>query len=156
MFAEAMSQLSGQFLVAGTSLDRDVCEKVLAARVAVLLALAGVLALSGIHYRHGHGLLLRALLGPLPIGLYPGMDGFAVAFFLLIFLYITVFKPLDIYRSMFGVNTPLACYSSGSLDFNKQFLDNNIVAMPIVFLIAWAVSKGTAKFSDKHLSLRWH
>jgi SSS family solute:Na+ symporter len=183
MFAAAMSTLSGQFHAAGTSLGRDVYEKGLAARVTNVLlvnrlaALVSVLLAMACAFVLPESIIAKAtafFFGLcsatfLPVfilgltwkgvtkagGIASMLGGFAVSFFLLMFLHTPVSKPLGICKAMFGVDTLLSGYAPGTTGFNMQFLDPNIVAMPVAFIIAWAVSMGTAKFDEKHLQKCW-
>lgn len=83
------------------------------------------------------------------------LGGFAVSFFLLMFLHTPASKPLGICKALFGVDTLLSGYAPGSTGFNMQFLDPNIVAMPLAFLIAFLVAQSSAKFEEAHVKHCW-
>ncbi|CAO0822531.1 hypothetical protein DFAR_3150011 [Desulfarculales bacterium] len=83
------------------------------------------------------------------------LGGFAASFFLLMFLHTPAFTPMGICKAMFGVDTLLAGYAHGSIGFNMQFLDHNIVAMPEALLIVLLVAMNTTKFETAHISPCW-
>ncbi len=183
MFAASMSTLSGQFHAAGTSLGRDFYEKGLAARVSNVLtvnrlaALVSVLVAMGCAFILPESIIAKAtafffglcsatFLPMFILGLYwknmtragaiaSMLGGFAISFVILMFFHTGVSKPLGICKAIFGVDSLLASQAPGSFWFNMQFIDPNIVAMPLAFLIALAVSNSSAKFEDKHLQACW-
>jgi SSS family solute:Na+ symporter len=183
MFAAAMSTLSGQFHAAGTSLGRDLYEKGMGAKVSNVLTINRLAALVAVLLSMGcafilpesviakataffFGLCSATFLPMFILGLtWKGMTkaaaiasmlgGFAVSFFLLMFLHTPVSKPLGICKALFGVDTLLAGHAPGTMGFNLQFLDPNIVAMPVAFLIALLVAMSSAKFEESHINHCW-
>ncbi len=183
MFAAAMSTLSSQYHVGGTSLGRDFYERgmgtvggneitITRAGVAITIVVTmiwglwlppSIIALATAFF---FGLCAASFLPAYLLGLYwKGMTragamtsmvgGFAVSFFFLLFVHKKEAAALGICKAVFGVNTLAAFYPKGSGLWLMQFTDPNIIALPVAFILAVVVSLFTAKPDEKHLELCW-
>ncbi len=183
MFAAAMSTLSSQYHVGGTSLGRDFYERglnvhggnslgITRAGVAItvvvtlvwgLLLPPSVVALATAFF---FGLCAASFLPAYFLGLYwQGMTragaifsmvgGFCVSFFFLLFVHIKEAAALGLCKSMFGVDSLALLAQKGSGMWLLQFTDPNIIALPVSFILAVVVSLLTPKMDPRHLKLCW-
>lgn len=182
MFAAAMSTLSSQYHVGGTSLGRDFYERGLRGRgnpmsitragvaitVVVTLIWGLVLPPSIIARATAFffGLCGAAFLPAYLLGLYwKGMTragaavsmvgGFAVSFFYLLFVHTKESAAIGLCKSMFGVDSLAKLAAEGSGWQLLQFTDPNIIALPISFILAVLVSLATPKMEAKHIEHCW-
>lgn len=183
MFAAAMSTLSSQFHVGGTSLGRDFYERGLGKKAAneVMLNQAGIGVTILITLIWGKylpesiiapatafffGLCAAAFLPAYVLGLYwKGMTkigavvsmagGFAASMFYLLFVHTKESQAIGLCKSMFGVDSLAMLAEKGSAGFMMQWVDPNIVALPVSFILAVVASLLTRKMDDEHLNLCW-
>ncbi len=182
MFAAAMSTLSSQYHVGGTSLGRDFYERGLrgggnsmsitragvAITVVVTLIWGLVLPPSIIARATAFffGLCAAAFLPAYLLGLYwKGMTraaavismvgGFAVSFFYLVFVHTKESAAIGLCKAMFGVDSLAKLADKGSAWQLLQFTDPNIIALPIAFILAVVVSLATPKLEAKHIEHCW-
>lgn len=179
MFAAAMSTLSSQYHVGGTSLSRDIWENVrgkagsvLSSRLGVTLTVLAALAWAWIlpasviarATAFFFGLCAAAFLPAYCLGLYwKGMTkagaivsmvgGFATSMFWLLFVHLKESKAIGLCQSIFGMDSLAAGAAKGSTLWLMQWVDPNVVALPISLALAVAVSLGSAKMREEHVSL---
>lgn len=183
MFAAAMSTLSSQYHVGGTSLGRDFWERGLAMRggssltvnrlgvaATIIITLVWGLVLPGSVIARAtaffFGLCAAAFLPAYLLGLYwKGMTragaivsmvgGFAVSFFYLLFVHTAEAKAVGLCNLLFGVDSLAMLAAPGSTAWLLQYTDPNIIALPISLVLAVVVSLATAKNSPEHLARCW-
>ncbi len=182
MFAAAMSTLSSQYHVGGTSLGRDFYERGLrgggneialtrigvAVTVVVTLIWGLVLPPSVIARATAFffGLCAAAFLPSYLLGLYwKGMTragavasivgGFAASFFYLLFVHTKESAAIGLCKAMFGVDSLAQYAAKGSGWWLLQFTDPNIIALPISFILAVVVSLASPKLEAEHLERCW-
>ena len=184
MFAAAMSTLSSQYHVGGTSLGRDFYEQGLASTSggnAVLITRLGVAVTIVVTLIWGlvlppsiiarataffFGLCAASFLPAYFLGLYwKGMTragaivsmvgGFAVSFFYLLFIHTKESKAIGLCKAIFGVDSLAHLYPAGSWQWLMQFVDPNIVALPLSLILAIVVSWLTPKMAPEHLERCW-
>lgn len=183
MFAAAMSTLSSQFHVGGTSLGRDFVERGLNKKNAneVLITKIGIIVTIVITLLWGKflppqviaratafffGLCAAAFLPAYVLGLYwKGMTkagaissivgGFAVSMFYLLFIHTKEAAAIGLCKAMFGVDSLAQLAVPMTKLFMLQWVDPNIVALPVSFVLAIGVSLFTRKVEDNHLNLCW-
>lgn len=183
LFAAAMSTLSSQYHAGGTGLGRDFYGKAIGGErwsevsmtkigiaLSILLALlvSAVLPGSIVAFATAFffGLCASSLLPMFILGLYwKGMTragaiasmvgGFSLSFFYLLFVHGTEARGLGLCKALFGVDTLVSGFAPMSFMWKLQFVDQNLVALPISFLLAWLVSLYTKPFDNKHLELCW-
>jgi SSS family solute:Na+ symporter len=183
MFAAAMSTLSSQYHVGGTSLGRDVYEKgtswgggneVLVNRVGVAVTIlvtliwglvlpASVIALATAFF---FGLCAAAFLPSYLLGLYwkrmtrtgavsSMVGGFVASFFWLLFVHTRESAAIGLCQSVFGVDSLAMNSTQGSTLWMLQFVDPNIIALPISFILAWLVSLFSKPMEPDHIAQCW-
>jgi len=183
MFAAAMSTLSSQYHVGGTSLGRDFYERGIGVvggneltitRIGVGITIVvtliwglalppSIIALATAFF---FGLCAAAFLPAYLLGLYwRGMTragavvsmvgGFAVSFFFLLFVHKKEAAALGICKAVFGVDSLALLAQKGSAWWLLQYTDPNIIALPVSFILAVVVSLFTAKMDEDHLKLCW-
>ena len=183
MFAAAMSTLSSQYHVGGTSLGRDFYEKGMAVTsgnevtitrvgvgvtivVTIIWGLAlppSIIALATAFF---FGLCAAAFLPAYLLGLYwKGMTrkgaiasmagGFIVSFFFLLFVHGKEAAALGFCQALFGVDSLALLAQKGSSLWLLQYVDPNIIALPVSFILAAAVSLATPKLESEHLKRCW-
>lgn len=183
MLAAAMSTLSGQYHVGGTSLGRDFFEQSLgynrrgsitinrAGVVATIIAAliwAWVLPESIIAYATAFffGLCAASFLPAYVLALYwKGMTragalasmvgGFVFSMFWLLFIHEKEAKGLGLSQALFGKATLVADAAKDSWVFALQWVDPNVVALPLSFVLAVGISLASAKLSDEHVAYCW-
>jgi SSS family solute:Na+ symporter len=181
MFAAAMSTLSSQYHVGGTSLGRDFYEKglrfgganvVTVNRIGVFVTVLVtmiwglVLPISVIARATAFffGLCAAAFLPSYFLGLYwKGMTragaiasmvgGFGISFFYLLFVHTKESKAIGLCNSMFGVDSLALWAEPGSTAWLLQFTDPNIIALPISFILALLVSWFSTGFDSRHINI---
>ena len=183
MFAAAMSTLSSQYHVGGTSLGRDLVEKALGTSkehsiainkigviitVATALLWAYVLPMSVIARATAFffGLCAASFLPSFVFALYwRGMTragaissmigGFCVSMFWLVFVHAKEAKALGLCEWITGHSTLVAGAPQGSWIWLLQWVDPNVVALPISFTLAVGVSLVSNGFDSRHLEYCW-
>ncbi|MBU4382966.1 MAG: sodium:solute symporter family protein [Proteobacteria bacterium] len=183
MLAAAMSTLSSQFHVGGTSLGRDFYEKGLASGgrgelrmsrlgvgITILVTLVwglllppSIIALATAFF---FGLCAASFLPAYFLGLYwKGMTrlgavvsivgGFATSFFFLLFVHTKESAAIGLCKATFGVDSLAQSAAQGSGWWLLQFTDPNIIALPVSLILAVVVSLASPKMDQKHLQLCW-
>lgn len=180
MFAAAMSTLSSQYHVGGTSLARDIFNKrqntgtlsrsqigvfltIIAVVVWAWILPASVIARATAFF---FGLCAATFLPMYFLGLYwKGMTkagavasmvgGCGMSMFWLLFIHLKEAKVVGLSQALFGKVTLVADATVGSWVWLLQWVDPNVVALPMSFLLAVTVSLATSKMEEKHLELCW-
>jgi SSS family solute:Na+ symporter len=179
MFAAAMSTLSSQYHVGGTSLGRDFYERSLGrgVRGGVAMTRLGValtivltliwglilpISVIAVATAFFFGLCAAAFLPAFLLGLYwKGMTrlgavwsmagGFGVSFFFLLFVHEKEAAAVGLCRLLTGRETLVAGTGLKVL----EMVDPNIIALPVSFILAVAVSLATTKMPQDHVDLCW-
>ncbi|WP_319584830.1 sodium:solute symporter family protein [uncultured Pseudodesulfovibrio sp.] len=184
MFAAAMSTMSSQYHVGGTSLSRDFLEQYvnvgnngssmklnrLGVTVAIIATLVwawllpgGVIARATAFF---FGLCAASFLPIYVLGLYwKGMTktgakvsmvgGFCFSMFWLLFIHVKEAGFIGLCQAMFGKATLVADAAPGSWMWLMQWVDPNVVALPVSLVLAVGVSLATRRIEEKHLELCW-
>lgn len=183
MFAAAMSTLSSQYHVGGTSIGRDVFEKALrltngqtfkatqmGVAVTIFMTLiwawvlpGGVIARATAFF---FGLCGAAFLPAYFLGLYwKGMTragavasivgGFATSMLWLLFVHLKEAKAIGLSQALFGQVTLVADAAKGSWVWLLQWVDPNVVALPVSILLAVGISLVTKPLDEEHINLCW-
>ncbi|BDQ36237.1 sodium:solute symporter [Pseudodesulfovibrio nedwellii] len=184
MFAAAMSTMSSQYHVGGTSLSRDFLEQHvsigngdssmklnrLGVTVAVIATLiwawllpGGVIARATAFF---FGLCAASFLPIYVLGLYwKGMTkigakismvgGFVFSMFWLLFIHLKEAAPIGLCQALTGQVTLVANTSKGSWIWLLQWVDPNVVALPVSLALAVGISLATRRMEQKHLDLCW-
>ena len=184
MFAAAMSTMSSQYHVGGTSLSRDFLEQYikvgnsgsdmklnrLGVTVAVIATLiwawllpGGVIARATAFF---FGLCAASFLPIYVLGLYwKGMTkigakismvgGFAFSMFWLLFIHVKEAAYIGLCQAVFGKATLVADAAPGSWMWLMQWVDPNVVALPVSLVLAVTISLATRRMEQKHLDLCW-
>ena len=183
MFAAAMSTLSSQYHVGGTSLGRDFYERGLnkiggnqvnISRIGVgitilftlvwgLLLPANIIAIATAFF---FGLCAAVFLPCYMLGLYwKGMTragalasmlvGIGASLFLVIFVHYQQAAAIGLCQNLFGVSNLAILAEKGSKIWLLQFADPNIIALPISFVAAIVVSLLTSKLDKAHIEECW-
>ncbi|NDV19157.1 sodium:solute symporter family protein [Pseudodesulfovibrio sp. JC047] len=184
MFAAAMSTMSSQYHVGGTSLSRDFLEQHVAignsgssmklnrlgVTVAVIATLVwawllpgGVIARATAFF---FGLCAASFLPIYLLGLYwKGMTkiaakismvgGFIFSMFWLLFIHLKEAGPIGLCQALTGQVTLVANAPSGSWVWLLQWVDPNVVALPVSLALAIGISLVTRRMEQKHLDLCW-
>lgn len=182
MFAAAMSTISSQYHVGGTSLGRDMVGlfrrpkgegfKLTQAGVVVTIVAtllwAWVLPPSVIARATAFffGLCAAAFLPVYFLGLYwKGMTktaakvsmvgGFFFSMFCLLFIHLKEAAAIGLCQALTGKVTLVADATKGSWLFMLQWVDPNVLALPFSLLLAVGVSLMTARPDEEHLDLCW-
>ena len=183
MFAAAMSTLSSQYHAGGTSLGRDVYEKLtgeeryvsakfskigVTVTIAATLIWAWVLPDSVIAYATAFffGLCGAAFLPMFLLGLYwRGMTkagalasmvgGFTISMFWLLFVHLKESEGLGLCNLVFGKASLFADAAVGTWWWRMQWIDPNVIALPLSFVLAIVVSKMTARMDEGHVAKCW-
>jgi SSS family solute:Na+ symporter len=183
MFAAAMSTLSSQYHVGGTSLGRDVIERGLFKRVGssakasqigvtvtilATLVWAWVLPESVIARATAFffGLCAASFLPVYLLGLYwkgitkvaakvSMVGGFAGSMLWLLFVHEKEAAGLGICQWLTGQPTLVSAATKGSWVWLLQWVDPNVVALPVSFLLAVGVSLMTKPMRQEHLEQCW-
>jgi SSS family solute:Na+ symporter len=183
MFAAAMSTLSSQYHVGGTSLGRDVCEKALGyakrssitlnkfgvgATIVMTLIWAWILPGSVIARATAFffGLCAAAFLPSYFLALYwkrmtrtaaiaSMVGGFCLSMFWLLFVHAKEATALGLCQWLTGKNTLVADAAKGSWVFLLQWVDPNVFALPLSIGIAVGVTLLTRPLPDTHVKECW-
>jgi solute:Na+ symporter, SSS family len=182
MFAAAMSTLSAQYHAGGTSFGRDFYEKFLlgkgdtlmATRVGVGLTIiltavwglvlpGSIVALATAFF---FGLCSSSFLPVFIMGIYwrgvtkagalcSMVGGFTISTLYALFIHQKEATAIGLCKKLFGLDTLVSSYAPMSTLWKLQFVDQNVIAMPLSFLILVLVSLLTAKMDEKHLDRCW-
>jgi len=183
MFAAAMSTMSSQYHVGGTSLSRDFLEQYvnvgkggsmklnrLGVTVAIIATLIwawllpdGIIARATAFF---FGLCAASFLPIYVLGLYwKGMTkkgakismvgGFAFSMFWLLFIHVKEAEYIGLCQALTGKVTLVADAAPMSWMWLLQWVDPNVVALPVSCLLAVGVSMATRRMEQKHLELCW-
>lgn len=182
MFAAAMSTLSAQYHAGGTSFGRDIYEKyllgkgdtLLVTRVGVgatiiltlvwgLVLPESIVALATAFF---FGLCSSAFLPVLLLGIYwrgitwsgaviSMVGGFTISTLYALFIHKKEAAAIGICKLFFGVETLVAGYAPTTWMSKLQYIDQNVVALPLSLLLAVVVSLFTAKMDQRHLDRCW-
>jgi solute:Na+ symporter, SSS family len=182
MFAAAMSTLSAQYHAGGTSFGRDFYEKFLRGkgdsltitRIGVALTILATLlwgwvlpeSIIALATAFFFGLCSSSFLPVFLLGIYwKGMTktaalcsmigGFTISTLYALFIHQKEAVGVGLCKAIFGVPTLVASYAPTSWMFKLQFVDQNVIAMPIAMLIAIVVSQFTTKMDPRHLERCW-
>ncbi|MGD8563553.1 MAG: sodium:solute symporter family protein, partial [Desulfarculaceae bacterium] len=83
------------------------------------------------------------------------VGGFCVSFWCLLFVNAQNAAAVGLCKSMYGVNSLAQLAAPGSGWWHFQFVDPNIIALPISFILALVVSLATPKMDSEHLKICW-
>jgi SSS family solute:Na+ symporter len=182
MFAAAMSTLSSQFHIGGTSLAYDVSQVVMPTKrdtkqvnqlgiIATILATlvwAWLLPPSIVARATAFffGLTGAAFLPAYVFGLYwKGMTktgaktsmvgGFTVSMLWMLFIHKKEAASIGLCKAIFGKVTLVADAAPGSTMFLLQWVDPNVVALPVAITIAVVVSLVSRSLAEDHIQLCW-
>lgn len=179
MFAAAMSTLSSQYHVGGTSLSRDIWENIkgreasvaasrfgVAATVLAALIWAWVLPPSVIARATAFffGLCAASFLPAYLLGLYwkrmtkgaaviSMVGGFATSMFWLLFVHLKEAKVIGLSKALFGVDSLASLAPKGSAMWLMQWVDPNVVALPVAMLLAVGAAYATQTMQREHVEL---
>jgi Na+/panthothenate symporter len=184
MFAAAMSTMSSQYHVGGTSLARDFLEQHvtignngssmklnrLGVSIAVFATLIWAWVLPGNIIARAtaffFGLCAASFLSIYLLGLYwKGMTklgakvsmvgGFAVSMFWLLFVHVKESAAIGLCEALTGQPSLAAGAAKGSWLWMMQYVDPNVVALPVSLILAVGVSLASRRMESKHLALCW-
>ncbi|MFH1915196.1 MAG: sodium:solute symporter family protein [Pseudomonadota bacterium] len=184
MFAAAMSTMSSQYHVSGTSLARDFLEQhvtigngdssmklnQLGVIIAVFATLVWAWVLPGNIIARAtaffFGLCAASFLPIYLLGLYwKGMTkiaakvsmvgGFAASMFWLLFVHLQESAAIGLCQALTGQPSLAAGGEPGSWLWLMQWVDPNVVALPVSMALAVGVSLATRRMESKHLDLCW-
>ena len=183
MFAAAMSTLSSQYHVGGTSLSRDFLERIMPkaransmkyTQFGVIISIVAVLVWAWIlppsiiarATAFFFGLCAAAFLPAYALGLYwkgttkagaiaSMAGGFSISMFWLLFVHLKESAALGICKSLTGLDSLAAAAPKGSALWLMQWVDPNVVALPASFVLAVGVSLATKKMEEGHLVECW-
>ncbi|SDK75183.1 solute:Na+ symporter, SSS family [Maridesulfovibrio ferrireducens] len=183
MLAAGMSTLSSQYHVGGTALGRDFFERfvkvsseksVKITRIGVSITLLAAIAWAWVlppsiiarATAFFFGLCAASFLPIYLLGLYwKGMTkkaakvslvgGFSASMFWLLFVHAKEAVPIGLCQTLFGQPTLVTNATKGSWIWLLQWVDPNVVALPISLLLAIGVSFITTKIDKEHLKLCW-
>jgi SSS family solute:Na+ symporter len=178
-----MSTLSSQYHAGGASLGRDVIEQAMGRGrkdsitgsrigtvVAILMALIWAWVLPGSVIARAtaffFGLCAASFLPIYCLGLYwKGMTragaaaslvlGFCSSMFWLLFVHEKEAAAIGLSQALFGQATLVSSFAKGSWVWLLQFVDPNVVALPVSALAAVVVSLLTRKLDPDHVALCW-
>ena len=184
MFAAAMSTMSSQYHVGGTSLARDFLEQHvkisgsgsslklnrLGVTIAVLATLVWAWLLPGSIIARAtaffFGLCAASFLPIYVLGLYwKGMTkfaakismvgGFSFSMFWLLFIHLKESAAVGLCMALTGKETLVATATKGSWIWLLQWVDPNVVALPVSLILAVGISYVSRRMEQKHLDLCW-
>ncbi|MDR3603097.1 MAG: sodium:solute symporter family protein [Syntrophaceae bacterium] len=182
MFAAAMSTLSAQYHAGGTSFGRDFYEKYLLGRgdtmmvtrigvaLTILFTLIWGLVLPGsiiaIATAFFFGLCSSSFLPVLLLGLYwKGMTragavcsmvgGFLISSLYALFIHQKESVAIGLTKALFGLDTLVSSFPPMGWPWKLQFVDQNVIAMPLALIIAVIVSLVTSKMDKAYVDRCW-
>ncbi|MCG8530785.1 MAG: sodium:solute symporter family protein [Desulfovibrionales bacterium] len=184
MFAAAMSTLSSQFHIGGTSLAHDISRHILPqdtrrstasvnqlgifATVIITVVWAWILPSSIVARATAFffGLSGATFLPAYVLGLYwKGMTktgaklsivgGFTVSMLWMLFIHKKEAAAIGLCKALFGKATLVADAAPGSTMFLLQWVDPNVVALPISISLAVGVSLFSRSLAKEHIQLCW-
>ena len=180
MFAAAMSTLSSQFHVGGTSLGHDLVSRpdsrlgINASRIGVLVTIAASLiwalvlppSIIARATAFFFGLCAAAFLPAYMLGLYwkkmtktgakvSMVGGFAGSMLWLLFIHKKEAVAIGLCKALFGSPTLVSGAEPGSWVFLLQWVDPNVVALPLSMLLAVGVSLAGRAMEEKHVEVCW-
>jgi SSS family solute:Na+ symporter len=184
MFAAAMSTMSSQYHVGGTSLARDFFEQFirfgkgentmklnrLGVVVTVCMTLIWAWVLPGSIIARAtaffFGLCAASFLPIYALGLYwKGMTktgakvsmvgGFAASMFWLLFVHLKESAAIGLCKALTGLDSLAMAGAKGSWVWLLQWLDPNVVALPVSLVLAVGVSLVTRPMAVRHLQACW-
>ncbi|WP_027181475.1 sodium:solute symporter family protein [Oleidesulfovibrio alaskensis] len=180
MMAAAMSTMSGQYHTGGTALGHDIITRTLGRKqqglaanrigvvITILASLVWAWVLPGSVIARAtaffFGLCAATFLPAYSLGLYwRGMTktgakvsmlgGFAASMFWLLFIHEKEAAAIGLCRWLTGKATLVADAVPGSALHLLQWVDPNVVALPLSFLLAAGVSTATRPVAREHLDL---
>ncbi len=183
MLAAGMSTLSSQYHVGGTALGRDFCERfinvsneksvkitkigvsitLLAAIVWAWILPPSIIARATAFF---FGLCAASFLPIYLLGLYwkdmtkkaakvSMVGGFCASMFWLLFVHLKEAKAIGLCKMLTGQDTLVSSAAKGSWVWLLQWVDPNVVALPISLALAIGVALVTPKLDKEHLKLCW-
>ena len=184
MFAAAMSTMSSQYHVGGTSLARDFLEQHVKIgnegssmklnRLGVTIAIIATLVWAWVlpdniiakATAFFFGLCAASFLPIYVLGLYwKGMTkigakismvgGFGFSMFWLLFVHLSEAGSIGLCQALTGKVTLVADATPMSWLWLMQWMDPNVVALPVSLVLAVVVSLATRRMEQKHLDLCW-
>ncbi|HKK32134.1 MAG TPA: sodium:solute symporter family protein, partial [Desulfomicrobiaceae bacterium] len=179
MFAAAMSTLSSQFHVGGTSLGHDLVapesgSAMNASRIGVLVTIAAALIWALVlppsviarATAFFFGLCAAAFLPAYMLGLYwKGMTktgakvsmvgGFTASMLWLLFIHKKEAVAIGLCKALFGTTTLVSEAAPGSWIFLLQWVDPNVIALPLSMLLAVSVSLAGQAMEREHVKVCW-
>ncbi|XPV75100.1 MAG: sodium:solute symporter family protein [Desulfovibrio sp.] len=183
MMAAAMSTLSSQYHVGGTSLGRDFLGQTdmgrkmdslyasrLGVSVTIVVTLVWAFTLPGSVIARAtaffFGLCAAAFLPAYLLGIYwKGMTragaiaslvgGFSMSMLWLLFVHLKEAKAIGLCQLLTGQETLVSHFPKGDWPWLLQYVDPNVAALPLSFLLAFVVSRMSTKLDKKHVDLCW-
>jgi SSS family solute:Na+ symporter len=83
------------------------------------------------------------------------VGGFGASMFWLLFIHVKEAGFIGLCQAMFGKATLVADAAPGSWMWLMQWVDPNVVALPVSLVLAVGVSLATRRIEEKHLDLCW-
>ena len=83
------------------------------------------------------------------------VSGFTISSLYALFIHQKEAVAIGLCKKLFGVDTLVSSYAPMSTMWKLQFVDQNVIALPLSFLILIIVSLSTAKMDEKHLNRCW-
>ncbi|WP_419779352.1 sodium:solute symporter family protein [Maridesulfovibrio sp.] len=183
MLAAGMSTLSSQYHVGGTALGRDFFERFINVpaekSVKITRIGVGVTLLAAILWAwvlppsiiarataFFFGLCAASFLPIYLLGLYwKGMTkkaakvsmvgGFSASMFWLLFVHVKEAKAIGLCKALTGMDTLVSSAAKGSWVWLLQWVDPNVVALPVSMALAIGVAMVTPKMAEKHVEKCW-
>ncbi|KIX14572.1 sodium:solute symporter family protein [Dethiosulfatarculus sandiegensis] len=183
MFAAAMSTLASQYHAGGTSLGRDFYERAMKVNVSNPVALnrgcVGIIIVVTLFWSwilppsiiarataFFFGLCAASFLPAYFMGLYwkgttltgaitSMVGGFFISLFYLLFVHTAESGPIGLCQALFGVKSLAFLADKGTWLWNMQFVDPNIVALPLSIILCLLVSLTSKKMDQTHIQACW-
>ncbi len=83
------------------------------------------------------------------------VSGFTISTLYALFVHQKEATNIGLCKALFGVDTLVSSFPPMSTMWKLMFVDQNVIALPISFIIAVVVSLCTAKMDEKHLDRCW-
>ena len=83
------------------------------------------------------------------------VGGFSLSLFFLLFVHVQESAVLGLCQSVFGTDSLALLAAEGSGWRLLQFVDPNVIALPVSFILAILVSLASPKLESEHLSRCW-